>query len=121
MSVNNLVEQISVLSVIEILELKKALEEKWGVTAVVAAAAPAASQDAPAAEEKTSFNVMLKSAGSTKVAVIKVIKELTGLGLKESKDIADQADSIVKSNLDKATAEDFKSKLEAQGATVELK
>lgn len=122
-----LVEQISKLSVLEVSELVKSLEEKFGVKAAApvafagahAGAAPAAG--GAAAEEKTEFNVVLTSAGSNKIAVIKVVRELTGLGLKEAKDLVDGAPKNVKDGVNKATAEDMKKKLSEAGATVEIK
>ena len=120
------VDQISKLSVLEVSELVKSLEEKFGVKAAAPMAfaagghAPAAG-GAAAAEEKTEFNVVLASAGSNKIAVIKVVRELTGLGLKEAKDLVDGAPKNVKDGVNKATAEDMKKKLSEAGATVEIK
>ena len=113
----DLISKIEALSALEISELVKALEEKFGISAAmpVAAAGPAA-----AVEEKTSWNVFLKSSGEQKINVIKVIREATGLGLKESKDIADGAPKMVKEGLKKEEAEELKKKLEAAGATVEI-
>lgn len=114
-----LVESIEKLSVIELAELVKILEEKFGVSAaapVMMAAGPAA-----AAEEKSSFNVELTEAGGNKIGVIKVVRELTGLGLKEAKDLVDGAPKVVKENAAKAEAEDMKKKLEEAGAKVTLK
>jgi len=109
------------MSVMDLAELVKALEEKFGVSAAMpAAAAGAAAGGAAAAEEKTSFNVVLKAAGDQKINVIKVIKEATGLGLKEAKDITDAAPKTVKEGLKKEDAEELKKKLEAVGATVDL-
>lgn len=114
-------EQVEKMSVAELNELVKALEEKFGVSAAAMAAAPAgASGETAAVEEKDSFNVLLKESGGQKIAVIKVVREATGLGLKESKDIVDGAPKVVKEGLKKADAEDLKTKLEAAGATVEL-
>jgi large subunit ribosomal protein L7/L12 len=118
-----LVEEIEKMSVLDLAELVKVLEEKFGVSAMVAAA-PSANGGASAEavkEEKTSFNVELKSAGGQKIQVIKVVREITGLGLKEAKDIVDAAPKILKENLKKEEAEELKKKLEAAGATVELK
>ncbi len=118
----SLVTSIEQLSVIDLAELVKVLEEKFGVSAAAPAmmmAAPAAG--AAAAEEKSSFNVELTSAGESKINVIKAVRELTGLGLKEAKDIVDAAPKMVKEGADKAAAEDMKSKLEAAGAVVTLK
>jgi large subunit ribosomal protein L7/L12 len=123
LSKDQLIEAISGMSVIELSELVKALEEKFGVSAAapvaVAAAAPAAG--AAAAEEKTEFNVVLASSGANKINVIKVVRELTGLGLKEAKDLVDGAPKTVKENVAKAEAEEMKKKLAEAGATVELK
>ncbi len=116
----SLVESIEKLTVIELAELVKLLEEKFGVSA----AAPvmmAAAGGAAAAEEKTSFNVELADAGSNKIAVIKVVREITGLGLKEAKDMVDGAPKVVKENAPKAEADEMKKKLEEAGAKVNLK
>jgi large subunit ribosomal protein L7/L12 len=123
---DQLIEAISSLSVIELSELVKALEEKFGVSAaapVAVAAAPAAGAAAAgaAAEEKTEFNVVLANAGASKINVIKVVREVTGLGLKEAKDLVDGAPKTVKENVAKAEAEEIKKKLSEAGATVELK
>jgi len=120
-----LVEALSNLTVLEMAELKTALEEKWGVSAA-AAVAPAAAGGgaaaAPAAAESTEFQITLKSApADKKIGIIKVVRELTGLGLKEAKDLVDAAPKVLKENSPKAEAEDIKKKLEAAGATVELK
>ena len=121
--VTNLIEEVKSLTVLELSELVKALEEEFGVSAAapaaVAVAAPAAA--APAAEEKTEFDVVLKSAGANKINVIKVVKEITGLGLKEAKAIVDGAPKAVKEKASKAEAEDIKKKLEEAGAKVEIK
>ena len=123
LSKDQLIEAISGMSVIELSELVKALEEKFGVSAAapvaVAAAAPAAG--GAAAEEKTEFNVVLANAGASKINVIKVVREITGLGLKEAKDLVDGAPNTVKENVAKAEAEEMKKKLAEAGATVELK
>lgn len=122
-----LVSQIEKLTVLELSELVKVLEEKFGVSASQPMmAAPAASDDASAdggkkVSEKSSFNVELTAAGDQKINVIKAVREITGLGLKESKDIVDAAPKIIKEGLAKADAETMKSKLEAVGATVTLK
>jgi len=122
-----LVEEISKLSVLEVSELVKALEEKFGVKAAapMAFAPGAAAGGAPAAgaavEEKTEFAVILASAGANKIAVIKVVRELTGLGLKEAKDLVDGAPKPVKEGVNKAQAEEMKKKLTDAGATVEIK
>ena len=120
---DQLIEEISAMSVLEMAELVKALEEKFGVSAAapVAVAAAGAAAPAAAAEEKTEFNVVLTSAGANKIAVIKVVREITGLGLKEAKDLVDGEPKTVKENVAKADAEEMKKKLAAAGATVELK
>jgi large subunit ribosomal protein L7/L12 len=118
-----LVDELSSLTVLEAAELSKMLEEKWGVSAaapVAVAAAPAAAAAAPV-EEKTEFNVILKDGGDKKINVIKEIRTITGLGLKEAKDLVEGAPKPVKENAPKAEAEDIKKKLEAAGAKVELK
>jgi large subunit ribosomal protein L7/L12 len=115
----DLISKIEGLSALELSELVKALEEKFGISA----AAPVAAGNgggAAAAEEKTSWNVFLKSAGEQKINVIKVIREATGLGLKEAKDVTDAAPKMVKENLKKEEAEELKAKLEGAGAVVEL-
>ncbi len=128
MAVENIVEELNKLSVLELVELKKALEEAWDVTAAAAApvmvAGPAAAGGGgggEAEEEKTAFDVVLTSAGDKKIQVIKVIRELTGLGLKEAKAVADEAPKPVKEGAAKDEAEQMKAKLEEAGATVELK
>jgi len=119
------VDFLSNLPVIQIADLIKTLEDKWGVKAapVAVAAGPAAGGAAPAAavEEKTEFNVELKEAGANKINVIKVVREITGLGLKEAKDLVEGAPKTIKEGVSKAEAEDFKKKLEEAGAKVELK
>lgn len=105
----------------EIVDLISAMEEKFGVSAAALAAAPAAAGDAPAAEEKDDFNVVLTGAGDKKVAVIKAVREITGLGLKEAKDLVEGAPQTVKEGVAKAEAEELKKKLEEAGASVELK
>lgn len=118
----NLIEEIEKMSALDIVDLVKALEEKFGVSAAAPVMmAGGAGEGAAAAEEKTSFNVELKSTGEQKIQVIKAIREITGLGLKEAKDIADGAPKTVKENVAKAEAEDMKKKLEEAGAVVELK
>jgi large subunit ribosomal protein L7/L12 len=126
--VQEIVEAIEKLSVLELVELKKALEERWGVTAaapVFAAAAPTAAPAdaaaAPAAEEQTEFEVVLKEIGPEKVKVIKVVRELTSLGLKESKDLVEAAPSSVLKGVNKDEAAAAKTKLQEAGATVEVK
>jgi large subunit ribosomal protein L7/L12 len=117
-----LIDHLSKLTVLELNELRKALEEKWGVTAAapVAVAAAAAPTAAPV-EEKTEFTVVLESAGEEKIKVIKVVRELTGLGLKDAKDLVDGAPKNVKEAIDKSAAEEAKKKLEEAGAKVTLK
>ncbi len=117
--IEKLIEEIDSLTVVELSELVKAIEEKYGVSAV-AAAAPAAGGAAPAAEEKTSFNVVLKEVGDQKIKVIKVVRDATGLGLKEAKDLVDGAPKTVKEGASKEEAEDLKAKFEEVGATIEL-
>jgi len=118
---NKIVESLSSLSVMEAAELSKMLEEKWGVSAAapVAAAAPAAPE--AAAEEKTEFDVVLTETGSNKIAVIKEVRTITGLGLKEAKDLVEGAPKPLKQGIAKAEAEEMKKTLEAAGAKVELK
>jgi large subunit ribosomal protein L7/L12 len=119
-----LVEEIEKMSVLDLAELVKVLEEKFGVSAAAPAtmmAAPAAGAAAAAAEEKTSFNVELAAAGDNKIGVIKVVREVTGLGLKEAKDLVDGAPKMIKEGVDKATAEDMKKKIEEAGGKVVLK
>jgi large subunit ribosomal protein L7/L12 len=121
---NKIVEDLSSLSVMEAAELSKLLEEKWGVSAAapVAAAAPAAGGgEAAAAEEKTEFDVILAETGSSKIAVIKEVRTITGLGLKEAKDLVEAAPKPLKQGIAKAEAEEIKKSLEAAGAKVELK
>jgi len=119
------VDYLSNLPVIQIADLIKTLEDKWGVKAapVAVAAGPAAAAAAPAAaaEEKTEFNVELKEAGGNKIAVIKVVREITGLGLKEAKDLVEGAPKTLKEGVSKAESEEMKKKLEEAGAKVELK
>ena len=119
----NLIEEVKNLTVLELSELVKALEEEFGVSAAapMAAAAPAAGAAAPAAEEKTEFNVVLTAIGQEKIKVIKVVREITGLGLKEAKDLVDNAPKPVKEGASKEEAGQIKTKLEEVGATVELK
>jgi large subunit ribosomal protein L7/L12 len=120
---SKLVEDLSALSVLEAAELSKMLEEKWGVSAaapVAVAAAPGAAAAAPA-EEKTEFTVVLASSGDKKIEVIKEVRAITGLGLKEAKDLVEGAPKTVKEGVNKADAEAMKKKLEAVGAKVELK
>ena len=118
--IEKLLEEIDNLTVIELSELVKGIEEKYGVSAA-AVAAPAAGAAAGAAEEKSSFNVVLKEAGANKIQVIKVVRDATGLGLKEAKDLVDGAPKTVKENVSKEEAEDLKAKFAEVGAVVELK
>jgi large subunit ribosomal protein L7/L12 len=122
--INAIVEQIKQLTLLEASELVKALEETFGVSAAAASAAPvvvAAAAAAPAAEEKDAFDVVLTGAGANKINVIKVVRELTGLGLKEAKDLVDGAPKTVKEGASKDDAEKMKKQLTDAGATVELK
>lgn len=118
--ITKFVEDIKTLSVLELSELVDAIQEEFGVTAAIAAG-PAAGAGAAAAEEKTEFDVVLASFGDAKMAVIKAVKEATGLGLKEAKAIVEEAPKAIKEGVAKAEAEELKAKLEAAGATVELK
>lgn len=124
-AVQEIVEKIEKLTLLEASELKKALEEKFGVTAaapiIMGGMMPAAGGAAPVAEEKTEFNVELKSAGAQKINVIKVVRAATGLGLKEAKDLVDGAPKVVKEGVSKDEAEKLKKELEEAGAQVELK
>ena len=116
--INALLEEIKGLTILEMADLVKALEEEFGVTAAPVAVAGAA---APAAEEKTEFDVILKDFGAKKLDVIKAIREITGLGLKDAKDMVEGAPKPVKENVSKAEADDIKAKLTAAGASVEVK
>ena len=119
---NKIIDELSSLTVVEAAELSKQLEEKWGVTAAApVAAAPAGGAAAPAGEEKTEFSIFLASAGDKKINVIKEVRAITGLGLKEAKDLVEAAPKEVKGGVAKKDAEEFKKKLEAAGAKVELK
>ncbi len=118
--VDDILESIDSLTVVELAELVKNIEEKYGVSAVAVAAPVAGGAVAGAAEEKSEFNVVLKEAGAQKIQVIKVVRDATGLGLKEAKDLVDGAPKTVKENVAKADAEELKKKLEEAGATVEL-
>jgi large subunit ribosomal protein L7/L12 len=122
-NLDTLVDQLSGLTVIEAAELSKKLEEKWGVSAAapVAVAAAPAGGAAPAAEAKTTFDVILKEAGANKIGVIKEVRAVTSLGLKEAKDLVEGAPKTVKEGATKEEAEEVKKKLEAAGAKVELK
>lgn len=120
MSKEDMIEEIKKMTVVELSELVKAIEEEFGVSAVAAAAPAAGAAGAAAAEEKTSFNVVLASAGDQKIKVIKVVRDATGLGLKEAKELVDGAPKTVKENVSKDEAEDLKAKFTEVGATVEL-
>src|SRR5918912_2711336 len=126
-SVDTIFEQLGSMSVLELVELKKKIEDEWGITAAapVAVAAPgaaaAAGDGAAAAEEKTSFDVVLTGAGQQKIQVIKVVRAVTGLGLKESKDLVDSAPQPVKEGVNQEEADSIKGQLEEAGASVELK
>ena len=119
MSKEEMIEEIKKMTVVELADLVKAIEEEFGVSAV-AAAAPAAGAVAGAAEEKTSFDVVLKEAGANKIQVIKVVRDATGLGLKEAKELVDGAPKTVKENVSKEEAEDLKAKFTEVGAVIEL-
>jgi len=118
---NKIIDELSKLTVVEAAELSKQLEEKWGVSAATAVAAAPGAAAAPAAEEKTEFNLFLSSVGSKKINVIKEVRAITGLGLKEAKDLVEAAPKQVKASMAKKEAEEAKKKLEAAGAKVELK
>ncbi len=119
---NKIIDELSTLTVVEAAELSKKLEDKWGVTAAApVAAAPAGGAAAPAGEEKSEFSVFLASAGDKKINVIKEVRAITGLGLKEAKDLVEAAPKEIKGGVAKKEAEEFKKKLEAAGAKVELK
>ena len=118
---NKIIDDLSGLTVVEAAELSKQLEEKWGVTASAAAAAPATSTESAPAEEKDEFTIMLTAAGDKKINVIKEIRSITALGLREAKDLVEDAPKEVKTGVNKKEAEEIKKKLEAAGAKVELK
>jgi len=118
--IEEILETINSLTVVELSELVKGIEEKYGVSAVAAAAPAAGAQGGAAAEEKTAFNVVLKDAGSNKIQVIKVVRDATGLGLKEAKELVDGAPKTVKENVSKEEAEELKAKFTEAGAVVEL-
>jgi large subunit ribosomal protein L7/L12 len=122
-TVEEIAEQLDKLTLLEAAQLSKMLQEKWGVSAAapVAAAAVPGAPAAAAAEEQTEFDVILSAAGEKKIQVIKVVRELTGLGLKEAKDLVDGAPKAVKEKITKAEAEDVRKKLEEQGAIVQVK
>ena len=119
---NKIIDELSTLTVVEAAELSKKLEEKWGVTAAapVAAAAPGGAA-APAGEEKSEFSLFLAAAGDKKINVIKEVRAITGLGLKEAKDLVEAAPKEIKAGVPKKDADEFKKKLEAAGAKIELK
>src|SRR5215470_7529577 len=124
--VDKVFDELGKMSVLELVELKKKIEDEWGITAaapvaVAAAGAPAAGGDGAAAEEQTAFDVVLASVGDKKIQVIKVVRAITGLGLKEAKDLVDSAPKPVKEGVAKEEADSIKSQLEEAGATVELK
>ena len=118
---NKIIDDLSGLTVVEAAELSKQLEEKWGVTASAVAAAPATLTESAPAEEKDEFTIMLTEAGDKKINVIKEIRSVTALGLKEAKDLVEAAPKEVKTGVNKKEAEEIKKKLEAAGAKVELK
>ena len=120
MNKEEMIEEIKKMTVIELADLVKAIEEEFGVSAVAAAAPVAGGAAAGAAEEKTSFDVILKDAGANKIPVIKVVRDATGLGLKEAKDLVDGAPKAVKEGVSKEEAEELKAKFEEAGATIEL-
>jgi large subunit ribosomal protein L7/L12 len=121
--VDTVLEQLGKMTVLELVELKKKIEEEWGVTAAapVAAAAPGGGGGEAAAEEKTSFDVVLTSAGQQKIQVIKVVRAVTGLGLKEAKDLVDSAPAAVKEGVNQEEADQIKGQIEEAGGGVELK
>ena len=119
---NKIIDELSTLTVVEAAELSKQLEEKWGVTAAApVAAAPAGGAAAPAGEEKSEFSLFLASAGDKKINVIKEVRAVTGLGLKEAKDLVEAAPSLIKEGIPEAEANEIKGKLEEAGASVEIK
>lgn len=120
-SVNDLLESIGALTLLEASELVKAMEDKFGISAAAPVAAAAAAAPAAAAEEQSEFDVILKGFGEKKIEVIKVVRELTGLGLKEAKELVEANGKTVKEKVSKAEAADVKAKLEAVGASVEVK
>jgi large subunit ribosomal protein L7/L12 len=126
MAVDTIFDELGKMTVLELVELKNKIEEEWGITAaapvaVAAAGAPAAGGDGGGAEEKTSFDVVLAEAGGQKIQVIKVVRAITGLGLKEAKDLVDSAPKPVKEGVAQDEADSIKAQLEEAGATVELK
>ena len=121
LSTQEIIDAIKELSVLELNDLVKACEEEFGVSAAAGVVVAAAGAGAGAAEEQTEFNVELTEVGPNKVKVIKVVREITGLGLKEAKDLVDDAPKMIKENVEKAEADDIKAKVEAEGAKVTLK
>ncbi|MCH4193241.1 MAG: 50S ribosomal protein L7/L12 [Butyrivibrio sp.] len=121
LSTQEIIDAIKELSVLELNDLVKACEEEFGVSAAAGVVVAAAGAGAGAAEEQTEFNVELTEVGPNKVKVIKVVREITGLGLKEAKDLVDGAPKMIKENVEKAEADDIKAKVEAEGAKVTLK
>ena len=121
MTVVEILDAIKELKLLEVAELVKAMEEEFGVSAAVPVMVAAAGDAGAAAEEKTDFTVVLANAGAEKIKVIKVVREATGLGLKEAKELVDGAPSTIKEGVDKAAAEEMKAKFEEVGATIELK
>lgn len=119
-NLQKIVDELSKLTVLEVAELSKMLEEQWGVSAAVAVAAGGAAGGAAAAEEKTDFTVILEASGDNKINVIKEVRTITGLGLKEAKDLVDGAPKTIKEGVAKKDAEEMKAKLEAAGAKVKL-
>ena len=120
MSKEEMIEEIKKMTVVELADLVKAIEEEFGVSAVAAAAPAAAGAVAGAAEEKSTFDVVLKEAGANKIQVIKVVRDITGLGLKEAKELVDGAPKTVKENVSKEEAEELKAKFTEAGAVIEL-
>jgi large subunit ribosomal protein L7/L12 len=120
-NLNKIIDELSTLTVVEAAELSKQLEEKWGVTAAAPVAAAPAGGAEPAGEEKSEFSLFLAAAGDKKINVIKEVRAITGLGLKEAKDLVEAAPKEIKGGVAKKEAEEFKKKLEAAGAKVELK
>ena len=118
--IDNIVKEIEQLSVIELSDLVKAIEDKFGVSAAAAVVAGPAAGAAPAAEEKSEFNIVLKEVGANKIAVIKVVRDVTGLGLKDAKDLVDSAPKTLKENVAKEDADKIAASLKEAGATVEL-
>jgi large subunit ribosomal protein L7/L12 len=120
-AVDTIFEQLGTMSVLELVELKQKIEDEWGITAAAPVAVAAAAPAEAAAEEKTSFDVVLNAAGQQKIQVIKVVRAVTGLGLKEAKDLVDSAPKPVKEGVNQEEADSIKAQLEEAGASVELK